>query len=41
MYRLIGTMLPEDDVTETRDRDRTFTESIRRLARRVRPSEDD
>ena len=40
MYRLIGIMLPEDDDTETRDRARTFTESILRLARRVRPSED-
>ena len=41
MYRLIGIMSPDDDDTETRDCDRTFTESIRRVARRVRPSEED
>ena len=39
MYQLIGIILPEDDVTETRDR--IFTERIRRLARRVRLSEED
>ena len=39
MYRLIGSTPLGDEFPESRDRDRTFTETIRQLAQHVRPQE--
>ena len=39
MYRLIGSTPLGEEFPETRDRDRTFTETIRELARHVQPQE--
>ena len=40
MYRLIGSTPLGEEFPESRDRDRTFTETIRQLAEYVRPTED-
>ena len=40
MYRLIGSTPLGEEFPESRDRDRTFTETIRQLAEYVRPAED-
>ena len=37
MYRLIGSTPLGEEYPETRDRDRTFTETIRQLAQHVPP----
>ena len=41
MYRLIGSTPLGEEFPETRDRDRTFAETIRELARHVRPPEEE
>ncbi len=40
MYRFIGSTPLGEEFPESRDRDRTFTETIRQLAQYVRPQED-
>ena len=41
MYRLIGSTPLGDEFPETRDRDRTFTDTIRQLAQHVRQQDED
>jgi hypothetical protein len=40
MYRFIGSTPLGEEFPESRDRDRTFTETIRQLAQYVRPQEE-
>ncbi len=39
MYRFIGDTPLGDETPESRDRDRTFTETIRQLARHLQPQD--